>query len=130
MTKDRFKRSIGRKALIESMGGICAMCGCDEKIRRLELDHIKPLYFGGKDTVFNMQVLCKRCHWNKTRLDPLIYPQLKKKKGFNKCACHNTLDTMKKWRYKDLDKMTPEKKRQFNRDFVLTHDVYPIYLFD
>ena len=34
-----------------------------------EVDHIIPLQYGGKDLLFNMQLLCENCHDKKTEED-------------------------------------------------------------
>ena len=41
----------------------CAACGSQA---RLEADHIKPLHLGGTDYSSNIQLLCYRCHKDKT----------------------------------------------------------------
>jgi nucleoside-triphosphatase THEP1 len=35
-------------------------------VREFDLDHILPLKNGGKNTINNLQILCKQCHKNKT----------------------------------------------------------------
>ena len=39
----------------------CAVCGCNE-VSSLEIDHIRPVVFGGITYESNLQVLCKSCH--------------------------------------------------------------------
>ena len=41
----------------------CVMCGSNE---HLELDHIKPCFYGGKTELSNLQWLCYDCHKEKT----------------------------------------------------------------
>lgn len=55
---------------------ICARCNreCSENWEgddpmKAEADHIVPLNLGGKNEVSNLQVLCRGCHSEKTRLD-------------------------------------------------------------
>lgn|SRR3990167_9857774 len=36
-----------------------------------EIDHIKPLYKGGNNDVYNLQALCRNCHGNKTFIDSI-----------------------------------------------------------
>lgn len=43
-------------ALLEKSGGKCAKCGSTE---RLEADHIIPISKGGKNTIDNIQILCR-----------------------------------------------------------------------
>lgn len=40
----------------------CAICGTDKDI---VADHIVPLYKGGKNTIDNIQPLCKKCNMEK-----------------------------------------------------------------
>lgn len=49
--------------LREALGGECKLCG---ETSNLELDHIIPLSEGGKDSFFNIQLLCEGCHRQKT----------------------------------------------------------------
>ena len=51
-----------RTAVFDRDGKVCAKCGSK---KRLELDHIKPISMGGKDTLKNLQVLCKTCNLSK-----------------------------------------------------------------
>lgn len=37
-----------------------------------EIDHIKPLYKGGKDVISNLHALCPSCHRAKTHHDRLV----------------------------------------------------------
>lgn len=55
-----FSRDIRRLFLKNSS---CAICG---SIENLEIDHKIPLVLGGKNVVENVQVLCFKCHKNKT----------------------------------------------------------------
>lgn len=41
----------------------CVRCGAEDK---LQVDHIVPRAAGGSDEQDNLQVLCKKCHWEKT----------------------------------------------------------------
>ena len=38
----------------------CQCCG--SRGSRFEVDHIRPLMYGGSDDLSNLQVLCRRCH--------------------------------------------------------------------
>lgn len=49
-------------ALVEECGGNCVNCGADTQ---LSADHIVPLSRGGKNTIDNIQVLCRRCNSKK-----------------------------------------------------------------
>lgn len=60
----------------------CLGCG-EEKKMLLEVDHIKPKYFGGEDDLENLQTLCRYCNTAKNVMDidfrsnktPLLEPK-------------------------------------------------------
>jgi 5-methylcytosine-specific restriction protein A len=58
-----------REAAWVAAGGRCQSCDTPVHPRDYELDHITPLYMGGRETDDNRQVLCKRCHEEKTKVD-------------------------------------------------------------
>ena len=45
-------------------GYICLCCGETNK-RRLQIDHVAPSYYGGNNSLDNLQTLCKVCNQNK-----------------------------------------------------------------
>lgn len=51
-----------RNAVFELHGSDCLKCGSSEKI---QLDHIKPVFKGGKNEIDNLQPLCKSCNVSK-----------------------------------------------------------------
>ena len=51
------------KAMLLADGRRCAICGSGED---LELDHITPYGGGGKDEIENVQILCHKCHAEKS----------------------------------------------------------------
>ena len=54
----------------------CALCN---SIKGLQIDHIIPLSLGGDHAMYNMQVLCKSCNFNKLNKnsnDYRNYPKL------------------------------------------------------
>ena len=53
------KRRWFRKKILKKFNHKCKMCGDTEN---LQIDHIKPVWLGGTNTVENLQVLCKHCH--------------------------------------------------------------------
>lgn len=57
-----------KKRLIEEQKNSCAICR--KSIQTVsEIDHIRPLSFGGTNDESNLQVLCPNCHATKTRLE-------------------------------------------------------------
>lgn len=46
---------------------MCQMCGKELKYNEMEIDHISPLSSGGSNDIDNLQVLCKGCHFTKTK---------------------------------------------------------------
>lgn len=53
-----------RKLVVEFLGKKCFKCG---GIDNLEIDHINDLSNGGKNTIENIQLLCKSCHTKKSK---------------------------------------------------------------
>lgn len=56
--------SVTKSILLEKANHKCQVCSSGQS---LEIDHIIPVSNGGKGTVENGQVLCRRCHLEKTR---------------------------------------------------------------
>jgi len=67
--------STNRKILLNEQGGICRglllpsgrYVSCNR--RALECDHIIEIRWGGRDMIDFLQMLCRRCHSKKTRLN-------------------------------------------------------------
>ncbi len=63
LRNSRKRRQRLRRLLVREYGSTCMRCqrwwadGCG-----LTLDHVTPLREGGADEVFNLQLLCNRCH--------------------------------------------------------------------
>lgn len=55
-----------KRVLLKAADYKCQMCGSAET---LEVDHVKPVYRGGKGVFDNGQVLCRNCHIEKTKAD-------------------------------------------------------------
>jgi 5-methylcytosine-specific restriction endonuclease McrA len=53
-----------KNSIYERDGVQCRCCGSS---RRLTVDHIIPLTWGGTNSLANLQLLCKLCHNKKTR---------------------------------------------------------------
>jgi hypothetical protein len=72
--------SIGtlRKLLYVETGGACRKCARVKKLSQLDLDHIIPIAIGGdRFTRENVQLLCGRCHLEKTILDKRVIRSLR-----------------------------------------------------
>lgn len=62
-----------RKQVYDKCNGHCAYCGGEIPFRGFQVDHIKPLYLGGTDTMDNMLPACRKCNYNKDTFDPEGY---------------------------------------------------------
>ncbi len=61
---------------VKMIGRQCESCGREH--RGIELDHIIPVSIGGEiHSRINTQLLCKRCHLEKTKIDKMIINCLK-----------------------------------------------------
>ncbi len=56
-----------KKEIIEKYPA-CLSCGETNK-KLLEVDHINPRYFGGKDSIANLQTLCRYCNISKNVME-------------------------------------------------------------
>ena len=63
---------------MEMLDEKCAIC---ESTHRLELDHMIPIYAGGKRSPQNAQTLCRQCHIAKTVSERAYYRKLGKFSG-------------------------------------------------
>lgn len=61
--KDKDKRSA-----YEKQNGICPICGKHYAIEEMEGDHIVAWSKGGKTTIDNLQMLCKKCNREKSNI--------------------------------------------------------------
>jgi hypothetical protein len=68
------------KALCKELENRCVCCG--KKTRKLEKDHIVPIYRGGSDCITNLQPLCRDCHLEKAGSD-VNYIEYRKRNGFS-----------------------------------------------
>ena len=64
---DLFSENV-RVAAFVRCGGACQGEGCGRKLRSgsYQYDHVIPVSIGGKSDLANCQVLCRRCHNDKT----------------------------------------------------------------
>lgn len=69
------KRSL-KQEIINRDGKKCFYCSFDKK---LELDHIVPLFVGGGWELENLQLLCRECHIKKTKRIDRAFVQLVQK---------------------------------------------------
>lgn len=56
-----------RFKILERDGFRCRYCGDNSMTAKLEVDHINPVYFGGKNDESNLVTACKRCNIGKNR---------------------------------------------------------------
>lgn len=61
------RNTLLRKRVFERDQGFCAKCGAYDS--HWEADHVTALWEGGKDTLENLQTLCRHCHMAKTIKD-------------------------------------------------------------
>lgn len=54
-----------KRIVFERQNGICPKCGEKHLFEEMEGDHIVPWWRGGKTTLDNLQMLCKKCNWGK-----------------------------------------------------------------
>ena len=54
-----------KRTAYERQNGICPICGTHHEIEEMEGDHIIPWSKGGKTTIDNLQMLCKK--WNREK---------------------------------------------------------------
>jgi hypothetical protein len=47
--------------------GVCSLCDKELTLKNFHIDHILPLACGGTNDIYNLQVLCKPCHFEKSK---------------------------------------------------------------
>lgn len=55
-----------KRTIYEKQGGICPICGKPFEFEEMEGDHIVPWSQGGKTTIDNLQMLCRKCNHEKS----------------------------------------------------------------
>ena len=68
-TKRKLFSEFEKNAIASNNDYKCNNCRKTLVDREFECDHIIPLANGGKNTVENLQALCKNCHKNKTSIE-------------------------------------------------------------
>jgi len=59
-----------RSAIASTQDYNCNICGIElNDNREFDIDHIIPIANGGKNTVDNLQAICKACHQEKTKFE-------------------------------------------------------------
>jgi 5-methylcytosine-specific restriction endonuclease McrA len=62
-----------RLVVFERQGGKCGCCGkrlrWDAPPKQWEIDHVVPIFRGGKTRLDHLMALCKKCHDDKTALE-------------------------------------------------------------
>ena len=56
-----------REEVHEAQGKCCQMCKDNLKLNAFHIDHIQALANGGTNDIDNLQILCKECHYVKTK---------------------------------------------------------------
>ena len=57
-----------KRTAYEKQNGICPICGTHHEIEEMEGDHIVAWSKGGKTTIDNLQMLCKKCNREKSNI--------------------------------------------------------------
>ena len=65
LSKRTFSTS-DKRIVYERQNGICPKCGGHYEFEEMEGDHIVPWWRGGKTTLDNLQMLCKKCNTGKS----------------------------------------------------------------
>ena len=65
-TRIRFDKEF-RNNIYVKQKKCCQLCKEALKLSHFEIDHIKALANGGTNDIKNLQILCKGCHYTKTK---------------------------------------------------------------
>lgn len=105
----------------------CAMCGCMLPAE-FELDHIIPLFEGGKDCYLtNSQALCPNCHASKTQLESIRRRDLRAQKRLEAIETARRVDEQRIWA-EEQSKRTEIREASGARRCELCHlRYYPMF---
>ena len=67
MTRKSIPKAI-RKIVYEKYNGHCAYCDQDLAYKDMQIDHLHPVYLGGKDELENYMPACRACNFYKSTL--------------------------------------------------------------
>lgn len=62
-----------RQQVYDKCGGHCAYCGREIAYKDMQIDHIYPVYRGGKDDMENLNPSCRMCNHRKGTLTIEIF---------------------------------------------------------
>ena len=51
-----------KKEVYEKTNGHCAYCGCEVEIKKMQVDHVRPLRKGGTNDIENLLPACRSCN--------------------------------------------------------------------
>ena len=55
-----------RKSVYRKYNGHCAYCGKKLEYKDMQVDHVQPVYFGGKNNFENLMPSCRSCNFYKS----------------------------------------------------------------
>jgi len=130
--RDKFEKPIRhifsqeeRKQIFKDADETCEECDRKMKITDMNIDHVIPLCCGGSNEPENLQVLCKKCHFVKTRDEQENNQYIKVSRTlssfntivrdiFNSKACHS---------YAFVEKVNPIYSNKTYKSDIYTFDI-------
>jgi ATP adenylyltransferase len=76
-----------RFEVLKRAGFRCELCGISANERAIEVDHIVPRKYGGKDDITNLQALCFRCNANKGARDDTDFRMIRESINMREVDC-------------------------------------------
>lgn len=55
-----------RELILSKYNNHCAYCGCNLKLKEMQVDHIEPKSRGGEDKIKNYNPSCRQCNFYKS----------------------------------------------------------------